>query len=998
MNVFEVLSPAAASSTIERLGWVLLHSLWQFAVTAASSWTDGSMLARIRRISLSGSNRTTSGGSPWNIVATSLAIVSLSGLLSWQSFAQTNSKLPPESKPDQAQTDEPQKEDQDNPKFSDELKVKLTRQDAHGRRWYFIDLEKGKSKTPPFTVDIDATRLPYFVNKPSEKELNDWLVREGVDLIIRSEIYRPTRDGNIEKNDIQVRSIRTLLQDLPYSLQQNADRSWSWTTTPHEVVKVFERKDDAVHVSGFVPNSFAGDIRPDSPILQPFRTAQNVVGLFLLEQPSSTEDELTLRIVHVKDSNSPMADVSFGTDDLVSGKLGANSTIAQKSPEAPFTATFPNHVRVEFVGVTQGAGDTKAAERWWKPDGTPLGFAPEYRGASGVEGDEATPYVRTVIHVHGIKDEGAVTVNSAMQSAQSNVDASGGRYVAHYGYSDAPGATRSFEVGVATEPLSLKRWLDRNGKRQGFQGKDPLLRNEVGFALVDSMNLDPIAEDITIEKVGPETWGRKVAGFGPMIDPVGPGDEPGGRNAGTTQVTIRVPLKWRQVDLRLFAVDKAGKSHSVDMTVQLEPNEANANYTRLAKILPISFDEVDHFEYQFRLYRHWVTFENVSQRKGEITKVNVVPKTIPAVDVKHGSASKKSNRVVDQQGKPIPGAKVDYLPSMILLPDFVNVMAVRFDADSRTLTSVATKGDVTIRTWDIAEKKLVREIKLDTKVDSDAAPIFEIQFLNGGLGLSRDAKQLVACTKGKVRVWNTEDGKLIQTLPSPIRDGRSVEPRGLASTPNFDIIAAAIGNGFSISNECEIAVWQGEKYGRIKRLSHSAAEQITSLALSTDGSRLASGSQSASICVFDLATGKLLYTLPNSNADLKHPDPKVTEAGANQVLCIAFSPDGKKLAIGDLLGVKIVDAATGELIHAVESPFRFGRSGLIFSSDSKLLARTATDKTVPIWSVETGKLILELPTEAHDAAFSNDGKWFATGFTDDKQGLALWNLAELGAN
>ena len=764
---------------------------------------------------------------------------------------------------------------------------------------------------------------------------------------------------------------------------------------------------------------------------------------------------------------------------FLSWQIGAQ-TITE--PERRFVANLPNDVRVEFVGITSGVGDIKAADRWWKPDGSPLEFAPEYRGASGVDADISNSYVRTVIHVHGIEDQDAVTATGAIQVADSKVDASGGRYVAHHGYSDAPNATRSFEVGVATEPLSLKRCLDRNGNRQGFHAENPRLERSVRFALVGSMDidgdlkddsdrlkelirmaagvvdavlnanlvsegslgsrtafvvigsdftnndqehlekyaafikeaknfgateislsklmgylkegkyqwpLDPIAEDITIEKIGPETWGRHVAGYGPMIDPAGPGDEQGGRKTGTTQVTIRIPLKWRQVDLRLFAIDKGGESHGVDISVQLEPNEEHADYTRLAKVFPVSFDLVDHFEYQFRLYRHWVTFENISLRKGLKSQVSLVTETIPKIP-------ESSTVNLDEQDAPNSAIALGNKPlaPMILLPDFVNVMAVRFSADNRTLTSVATKGDVTIRTWDIAEKKLVREVKLDTKVEANAEPIYEIQFLNGGLGLSQDSKRLIACTNGKVRLWNTEDGKLIQTLPNPVRDGQLIASRGLTCTPDFKIIAAAVGaSGFRTNNAaCEIAIWQGEGYGRIKRLSHPAAMQITSLALSADGSRLASGSQAASTCVFDLAAGKLLYTLSNSNGDRKHPDPEVTETGANQVLCLAFSPDGKKLAIGDLLGVKIVNAANGELIHAIESSFRFGMSGLVFSRDGKLLARRATDKSVPIWSTETGKLITELPTEAHDAAFSSDGEWFATGFSDDKHALSLWKF------
>jgi hypothetical protein len=59
--------------------------------------------------------------------------------------------------------------------FSDELKMKLTRDIAHQGKCFFIDLDKGQLKTPPFDVDIDTNRLPYRVIKPKEELVNDWL-------------------------------------------------------------------------------------------------------------------------------------------------------------------------------------------------------------------------------------------------------------------------------------------------------------------------------------------------------------------------------------------------------------------------------------------------------------------------------------------------------------------------------------------------------------------------------------------------------------------------------------------------------------------------------------------------------------------------------------------------------------------------------------------------------------------------------------------------------
>ncbi len=522
----------------------------------------------------------------------------------------------------------------------DQIDLKLTREVAHQGNWYFVDLDQGKLRTPPFEVDIDATRFPFFVTKPSEEELSDWLRRDGVDLILRSSIYRPDPKGPIERNEIQVRSVRTLLKVLPHALEKADTNSPAWKQTLEEdVLDVFGAKDDAVHVVGFIPNATAIDIRPESPFLRSFRTASNLLGVFQLEQPNSKEDELKLRIAYAANNDTPLDDLRFGPDDFISGLESLEHPAARKSSEVPFIAKFPNDIRVEFVGLSRGVGDIKAADKWWRPDGLPLQRAPEYRGASGVlkdgEVESEDPHVRTVIHVHGIGDNNAVTATAAIQTAESMKDESGGQYVAHHGYTDAPARTRTFEVGVATEVISPKRWLDRDGKR---------IESKLEPGNFPAKDL--IAEDITIEKVGLESWGKGATSKGGMKDPVGPGDQKMGSLSGTTQVTIRFPLAWRNVDLRLFAIDKSGNSHGVDMTVTLDPNDENATYKRLAKTFPVDYSEVDHFEYQFRVYRHWAIFENVSLFKGTQTEVVMKSETVPQTqsdEVSQKAASSTSN-------------------------------------------------------------------------------------------------------------------------------------------------------------------------------------------------------------------------------------------------------------------------------------------------------------------------------------------------------------------
>ncbi|HEY2252615.1 MAG TPA: TIGR03067 domain-containing protein, partial [Planctomycetaceae bacterium] len=230
-------------------------------------------------------------------------------------------------------------------------------------------------------------------------------------------------------------------------------------------------------------------------------------------------------------------------------------------------------------------------------------------------------------------------------------------------------------------------------------------------------------------------------------------------------------------------------------------------------------------------------------------------------------------------------------------------------------------------------------------------------------------------------------------LPDERRNGIG---RGLAGTPDLSLVASGQQTpwgGFG-PHDAYAIVWDVHSGNVLGSVIHKDAMQLHCVALSADGKRLATGSQQAGTCVFEVSTGKLLLTLPNLNPGRKHPDPQVSETGANQVLCLAFSPDGRFLAIGDMLGVKLVDAKSGELVHNLDKPFRFGRSGLVFSKDSRLLARIATDKVVPIWSAQTGKLLTELPTEAHGGAFSEDGRSFAVGFTDAKAGVAVWPLRD----
>jgi WD40 repeat protein/serine/threonine protein kinase len=162
-------------------------------------------------------------------------------------------------------------------------------------------------------------------------------------------------------------------------------------------------------------------------------------------------------------------------------------------------------------------------------------------------------------------------------------------------------------------------------------------------------------------------------------------------------------------------------------------------------------------------------------------------------------------------------------------------------------------------------------------------------------------------------------------------------------------------------------------------MSHAALVMShgSCIAYSPDGKRLASGA-SDEVKVWDAQTGKALtsFTVGNKGA----------------VQSVAFSPDGKRLATGSsfrvantfLLGgeAKVWDAESGKELLSLEGHDRAVTS-VAFSPDGKLLATASLDNTVKVWDAQTGKELRALKghtglTGVNCVAFSPDGKRLAS--------------------
>ncbi|WP_124972402.1 protein kinase domain-containing protein [Aphanothece sacrum] len=181
-------------------------------------------------------------------------------------------------------------------------------------------------------------------------------------------------------------------------------------------------------------------------------------------------------------------------------------------------------------------------------------------------------------------------------------------------------------------------------------------------------------------------------------------------------------------------------------------------------------------------------------------------------------------------------------------------------------------------------------------------------------------------------------------------------------------------------------VWQEQIYlwdltqGQFWRSLQGHKKQITSIALSNNGSLLVSGSKDETVRVWDSYSGEQLH-------QFSEPIGWVTS--------VAITKDGQLIASGCGDGtIRLWDRQSGQ-----EKTVLVGHEGrvdtLTFSGDGKLLASGGRDRKVRVWLVNSSELqfCLEGHTDwVSQVVFSGDNHFLASTSEIDDKSICIWSV------
>ncbi|KAH7926126.1 WD40 repeat-like protein [Leucogyrophana mollusca] len=220
-------------------------------------------------------------------------------------------------------------------------------------------------------------------------------------------------------------------------------------------------------------------------------------------------------------------------------------------------------------------------------------------------------------------------------------------------------------------------------------------------------------------------------------------------------------------------------------------------------------------------------------------------------------------------------------------------------------------------------------------------------------------------------------------------------------------------------NDKTVIIWDA-KSGRKDGQPLLHASSVVWMAISPNGRRIASGMEKNGVVVWDVLRRKVVHEIKGGihrlayspdgcwiatapmdvakevqfwDADMGRPGREPLKYD-NDVWCMAFSPDGSRIAAGlDDGYFEVIDILTGESVVGPIKGHTSGVSSIVYSPDGRLLVTASRDNSIRVWDSKTGVQVGKPMLGKYAVqciSITSDGRRLASGGYDKT--VQVWDL------